>query len=93
MMVSRGGNETNLYGLRPDQLFELQTAFHQIDSNHNGYITGEEMRECLQRFRIGYNDAEIQRVLSQMDFNRDGRVSYDEYMTFMARVYRGEITY
>ncbi|CAF1102977.1 unnamed protein product [Adineta ricciae] len=92
-MVSRGGNESNLYGLRPDQLFELQTAFHQIDSNHNGYITGDEMRECFQRFHIGYTDAEIQRVLSQMDFNRDGRVSYDEYMTFMARVYRGEITY
>ncbi|UJR07725.1 hypothetical protein I4U23_012010 [Adineta vaga] len=92
-MVTRSGKETNLYGLRADQLFEIQTAFHQFDLNHNGYITGAEMRECLHRFNIGFSDADIQRVLSQMDLNRDGQVSYDEYMAFMARVYRGEITY
>jgi Ca2+-binding EF-hand superfamily protein len=85
-----GNNETNLYGLRADQLFEIQTAFHQIDANHNGYISADEMRECLRRFHVRFNEFDVERVLAQMDYNRDGRVSYDEYMAFMAKVYRGE---
>ena len=79
---------SNSYGLRPDQLHEVQTAFHQFDGNRNGFITGDELRQCLQRFYIQYNDFDIQRVLSQMDANRDGQVSYDEYMNFMSNVYR-----
>lgn len=81
-------DQTNSYGIRPDQLFEIQTAFHQFDANHNGYITGDEMRQCLQNFRIRFNELDIQRVLSQMDTNHDGRVSYAEYMAFMANAYR-----
>jgi Ca2+-binding EF-hand superfamily protein len=90
-MCSCHGNETNMYGLRPDELFEIQTAFHEIDGNHNGYITCEEMCECLQRFHIRVNNFDVKRVLSQMDSNRDGQVSYDEFMTYMTKVYRGEI--
>jgi hypothetical protein len=26
-----------------------------------------------------------------MDYNHDGKVTYDEFMRFMARVYRGEM--
>lgn len=82
-------NQTNIYGLRPDQLHEIQAAFHEFDTNHNGYITGEEMRQCLQRYHVRFNDFDIQRVLSQMDANHDGRVTYDEYMMFMTKLYRG----
>lgn len=87
----RTGDGTNIYGLRADQLFEIQTAFHQIDVNHNGYITGEEMLYCLRRFGIPSNWKEVQSVLSQMDYNHDGQVSYDEYMKFMSRIYRGQL--
>jgi Ca2+-binding EF-hand superfamily protein len=83
--MSRGmGDESNIYGLRPDQLYEF-------DLNHNGYITGDEMRQSLRRFQVRFSDLDIQRVLSQMDYNRDGRISYDEFMTYMSRIYRGEL--
>ncbi|CAF2124761.1 unnamed protein product [Rotaria magnacalcarata] len=86
------GDGTNIYGLRADQLFEIQAAFHQIDINHNGYITGEEMLQCLQRSGISSDWFEIQRILSRMDYNHDGRVSYDEYMKFMSCIYRGKLS-
>jgi Ca2+-binding EF-hand superfamily protein len=88
--MSYSGDGTNMYGLRADQLFEIQTAFHQMDANHNGYITGDEVRQSLQNSHVRCRDFDIQRVLSQMDYNRDGRVSYEEFMRFMARIYRGE---
>lgn len=77
-----------MYGLRPDQLYEAQTAFHQFDSNHNGFITPDELRQTLLRFNIRFNDYQIQQVLRQMDINHDGQISYDEYMNFMSHIYR-----
>ena len=90
--MSYGGENSNMYGLRGDQLFEIQSAFHEFDINHNGYITIGELRQCLRRNRIYSNDFEIVRVLSQMDLNGDGQVSYDEFMRFMAHVYRSRMT-
>jgi Ca2+-binding EF-hand superfamily protein len=84
-------HSSNIYGLRPDQLYEIQSAFHEFDANHNEYITGDEMRQSLRRFQVRFNDFDIQRILSQIDYNRDGQVSYDEYMTYMSRIYRNEI--
>lgn len=88
--MSIGGYGTNMYGLRADQLFQIQTAFHQFDADHNGFITLDEMRQCLHRSGIAASDFEVYQTLSKMDYNHDGQISYDEYMKFMARVYRGE---
>jgi hypothetical protein len=76
--------------LKPDQVQEITTAFMEFDLNRNGYITAQEMKECLRRSNIQFQDAEVDRVISNMDSNRDGTVSYDEYMKFMARVYTGQ---
>jgi len=75
--------------LRPDQVQEITTAFMEFDCNRHGYITAPEMKECLRRSQIQFQDVEVDRVVSNMDSNRDGTVSYDEYMKFMARVYTG----
>jgi len=84
------GDGTNMYGLRADQLFEIQSAFHQFDVDHNGYITLDEMRQCLHYFHINATDFDIYQTLSKMDYNQDGKVSYDEFMKFASRIYRGE---
>ena len=76
--------------LRPDQVQEITTAFTEFDCNRNGFITPAEMKECLRRSNIQFQDAEVDRVMANMDLNRDGSVSYDEYMKFMARVYTGQ---
>lgn len=83
-------NDPVVAQLRPDQVQEITTAFMEFDCNRNGLITAQEMKECLRRSNIQYQDAEVDRVISNMDTNRDGTVSYDEYMKFMARVYTGQ---
>jgi hypothetical protein len=76
--------------LKPDQVQEITTAFMEFDGNRNGFITPSEMKECLRRSNIQFQDAEVDRVMANMDLNHDGSVSYDEYMKFMARVYTGQ---
>lgn len=88
--MTYNGDGTNMYGLRADQLFQIQSAFHQFDADHNGYITLDEMRQCLHRSGVPVSDFEIYQTLSKMDYNQDGQISYDEYMRFMSRTYRGE---
>jgi calcium-dependent protein kinase len=78
--------------LNPEQIQELTTAFQAFDGNKNGFITSEEMKECLRRSKIPHQNAEVQRVISAMDYNKDGKVSFAEYMKFMAMAYNGEVS-
>jgi Ca2+-binding EF-hand superfamily protein len=77
--------------LKPDQIQEITTAFQEFDGNNNGSITPEEMKECLARSKIPYEDADVDQVIKDMDHNRDGSVSFDEYLRFMAHAYTGKI--
>jgi hypothetical protein len=83
-------NDPVVAQLRPDQVQEITTAFMEFDGNRNGAITASEMKECLRRSNIQFQDAEVDRVIANMDLNHDGNVTYDEYMKFMARVYTGQ---
>ena len=84
-------NDPIVAQLRPDQIQEITTAFMEFDLSRNGVITPDEMKECLRRSGIQHQPGEVERVLGSMDTNRDGNVTYDEYMKFMARVYTGQL--
>lgn len=85
-------NDPVVAQLRPDQVQEITTAFMEFDLTRNGVITADEMKECLRRSGIQHQPGEVERVISNMDTNRDGTVTYDEYMKFMARVYTGQMS-
>ena len=84
-------SDTVLSKLTPDQVIELTVAFQAFDQNKNGFITPDEMNECLSQSKIPHKNAEVLRVISAMDSNKDGKVSYAEYMKFMAMAYNGEV--
>jgi Ca2+-binding EF-hand superfamily protein len=84
-------SNTLIKKLKLDEIEEITKAFRAFDENQNGSITPAEMRECLRRSKIPYQDVEIDRVISSMDSNEDGAVSFEEYMDFMAHVYTGNI--
>lgn len=83
-------NNSGVGQLRPDQVQEITASFTEFDRNRNGYITAQEMKECLRVSNIQYQDAEVDRVIAGMDTNRDGTVSFDEYMKFMTSIYTGQ---
>ncbi|CAF0889476.1 unnamed protein product [Adineta ricciae] len=82
--------ESLLKQLKPEEIAEIKTAFKEFDKDSNGYITSDEMHECLRRSHVSHDNNEILQVMKNMDSNRDGTVSFDEYMTFMAYLYTGQ---
>lgn len=80
-----------LSGLKPAQLQEITAAFQEFDENGNGSISPAEMKECLRKSKVPYEDGEVTEVIASMDSNNDGNVSFEEYLEFMAHVYRGTI--
>ncbi len=77
--------------LKPAQLMEIVKAFQEFDGNGNGSISPAEMKECLRKSKIQYEDSEVSQVIANMDSNNDGDVSFEEYLNFMAHAYTGKI--
>lgn len=78
-------------GLSQKAAQEAYDSFTKFDSNRNGSITLDEVKECLQRLSIEFEDTDVDRKFRKyMDLNADGKVSLDEYMKFMAAVHRHE---
>ncbi|UJR22757.1 hypothetical protein I4U23_025789 [Adineta vaga] len=76
--------------LKPEEIAEIETAFKEFDKDDNGSITAEEMHECLRRSHVSHDNSEVSQVIKHMDINRDGNVSYDEYLNYMAHIYTGQ---
>lgn len=57
------------------------SAFRQSDTKRSGYLTVDDMARILGKFSITLTDAELDCLLRKYDSNRDGRVSYLEFLT------------
>ncbi|KAA8531388.1 hypothetical protein F0562_006116 [Nyssa sinensis] len=62
----------------------LQQAFHFFDKNQSRYIEFEELREVLLDDNLGpNNDQVIEGIIFDVDLDKDGRISYDEFKAMM----------
>lgn len=73
-----------------EQLNEIRDSFNHFDKDKSGQLEHREFRACL--ISLGYpipqipeegKDQEFERVLARVDPNRDGKVSFDEFIAFM----------
>ncbi|CAF1044555.1 unnamed protein product [Didymodactylos carnosus] len=72
------------------EMLEINRSFREFDQDKNGYITRDEVKECLKKANVRALDAIVDHTLKEMDHSGDGRVSYAEYLKFMTAVYLGE---
>ncbi|KAG2720899.1 hypothetical protein I3760_02G055700 [Carya illinoinensis] len=62
----------------------LFQAFTFFDKNQNGYIEFDELRESMLEDNLGpNNDKVIQDIMFDVDLDKDGRISYDEFKAMM----------
>ncbi|CAH8362144.1 unnamed protein product [Eruca vesicaria subsp. sativa] len=60
----------------------LKKAFEFFDQDKNGYIEIEELREALSD-EVGISEEVIEAIIRDVDTDKDGRISYEEFATMM----------
>ncbi|CAF1403866.1 unnamed protein product [Didymodactylos carnosus] len=64
--MSAAGNSS---GLTPEEVEEIERSFREYDTNKNGSITPDEMKECLHKAGVTALDKEVDYILKRMDKN------------------------
>jgi Ca2+-binding EF-hand superfamily protein len=65
-------------GRRPR--FSAYDAFAAVDSDNNGYLTRDEFGDILKEYGFYATSEEISWLIDRYDKNRDGRISYSEFI-------------
>ena len=55
-------------------------SFKALDSNHDGILTKEELREGLKKINFVMSDNEIRSLFSKLDDNHSGGIDYSEFV-------------
>ena len=61
-------------------------AFHHFDIDNTGYITVENLNECFRREGKHLTSEELQEMLGQVQTETPGRITYNEFKTFMSEI-------
>ncbi|XP_065197892.1 EF-hand calcium-binding domain-containing protein 6-like [Sycon ciliatum] len=61
----------------------LSELFLEIDTNKDGTISPQELREFLQENYLNSSDANFQRLWQLCDINRDGMIQFSEFLSAM----------
>ena len=70
----------------------LRNAFDVLDSGGDGYISADELQGAFMRGNIKYdlpsqgilfNEKYWKKLLDEMDTDKDGQISFEEFKTYM----------
>ncbi|KAG5242678.1 calcium-dependent protein [Salix suchowensis] len=61
----------------------LREAFKFFDKNQSGYIEIDELRDALADEVDGSNEEVINAIINDVDTDKDGKISYEEFGTMM----------
>ncbi|KAK4806287.1 hypothetical protein QYF61_008473 [Mycteria americana] len=77
-------------GISQEQMQEFRASFNHFDKDHSGALGPEEFKACL--ISLGYDvendrqgDAEFNRIMSVVDPNNSGIVTFQAFIDFMSR--------
>jgi calcium-dependent protein kinase len=69
---------------------KLLTIFKQFDSDHDGILTLDEIREGFKEF-LGEQmlfEGELNKIMQQIDLNRNGQIEYSEFVAAASNFYQ-----
>eukprot|EP00759_Apiculatamorpha_spiralis_P015550 PhF_6_TR2223/c1_g1_i1/m.3720 len=58
-------------------------AFRRWDTDHNGYITFQELSEVISTLNLNLREEEIAVLMAQFDTHEEGRFSFQQFMAVM----------
>eukprot|EP00340_Litonotus_pictus_P002313 CAMPEP_0170515634 /NCGR_PEP_ID=MMETSP0209-20121228/2046_1 /TAXON_ID=665100 ORGANISM="Litonotus pictus, Strain P1" /NCGR_SAMPLE_ID=MMETSP0209 /ASSEMBLY_ACC=CAM_ASM_000301 /LENGTH=172 /DNA_ID=CAMNT_0010800211 /DNA_START=5 /DNA_END=523 /DNA_ORIENTATION=- len=69
--------------LTPEQKQEIKDAFDAIDTDGSGKVDVAELKLALGALGMDSRKDETNRIVEDMDKNKDGQISYDEFLELL----------
>ena len=66
--------------LTAEQADELKKAFAVMDTNGDGVVTKEELKNLLKGLGEEVNDDVVEEMIKIADENGDGKIQFDEFV-------------
>ncbi|KAG2382055.1 hypothetical protein C9374_005847 [Naegleria lovaniensis] len=61
----------------------LRASFKLFDSDGDGFIGVEDLKEMLHKLGEDVSDAQVQQVMNMADKDKDGKISVDDFIRIM----------
>ncbi|XP_062522286.1 EF-hand calcium-binding domain-containing protein 6-like [Corticium candelabrum] len=55
-------------------------AFQSFDYDHNGFVSRQEFKRVVESFCLQVSDDQLDELISKIDLNKDGQLSYLEFL-------------
>jgi Ca2+-binding EF-hand superfamily protein len=62
---------------------KFKDAFEFFDSDKDGFITQNDIKNFLDKFEFEYKDSQIAECVKNIDFDNDGKISYEDFEKLM----------
>lgn len=59
----------------------LSDTFHQVDTNKDGKISKQELKDAISRERVDYSSDEVDKIFTAIDTNNSGMIEFSEFLT------------
>jgi Ca2+-binding EF-hand superfamily protein len=70
-----------LHGMPREELEAmLGDVFQKADADGNGWLSRKEFTTCIKEADLGFTRKEINVLMSEVDMDDDGKISYDEFV-------------
>lgn len=79
-----------LHGMSKTELEALMLrVFRKADLDRSGLLNRAEFKVCLKAAKLGLTRKDINLIMSTVDINHDGQISYDEFVPVCFQVGHG----
>jgi len=81
--VSQQSADLLVHGMSRDEFNEIvESIFRKIDTDSSGQLSKQEFVAALTSMELGLTRREINTIMFQIDQDKDGNISYSEFMPF-----------
>eukprot|EP00727_Mastigamoeba_balamuthi_P000787 m51a1_g10705 putative actin bundling protein (612) ;mRNA; f:168336-170949 len=75
-----------------DEISKFRAEFRKFDLDNNGNISESELSTVLRSLGENVPDARVREMIAEVDTNGDGQISFDEFLTVVERLRKGNET-
>ena len=71
--------------LTEEQIAEYKEAFALFDKDGDGTVSAKELGTVMRSFGANPTDAELHRMIAEVDTDENGTMDFPEFFTMMAK--------